>query len=148
MHALDPELHCLSLQELHKFVQEVWLTRHDLELEEERSARRKGRPKSSREHQLEELKRYEAEEYRTGLELPDLTSEHYLGLFRQWDGNDVTYLNIMRFIRICGEFPDVVHAVKPGRDGERPSQVDDDMEFIPLERVGSTMLGMDEIGDT
>lgn len=48
-------------------MRERWLTRWDADLEQERSLRRKGRPKSMRESELEELKLREAEEYRTGL---------------------------------------------------------------------------------
>ena len=57
----------LTLPELHELVSDVWLTRHDEELEEERAARRKGRPKSTKEQKLEEVKLREAEEYRTGM---------------------------------------------------------------------------------
>lgn len=57
----------LTLPELHELVSDVWLTRHDAELEEERTARRKGRPKSTKEQKLEEGKLREAEEYRTGM---------------------------------------------------------------------------------
>ena len=57
----------LTLPELHELVSDVWLTRHDAELEEERAARRKGRPKSAKEQKLEEVKLREAEEYRTGM---------------------------------------------------------------------------------
>jgi translation machinery-associated protein 16 len=57
----------LTLPELHELVSDVWLTRHDAELEEERSARRKGRPKSTKEEKLEQVKLREAEEYRTGM---------------------------------------------------------------------------------
>ena len=56
----------LSLNELHLIVREIWLPRHDKDLETERTKRRKGRPKSTREMQIEELKIREAEEYRTG----------------------------------------------------------------------------------
>jgi hypothetical protein len=57
----------LTLPELHELVSDVWLTRHDAELEEERAVRRKGRPKSTKELKLEEVKLREAEEYRTGM---------------------------------------------------------------------------------
>ena len=56
----------LSLDELHLIVREIWLPRHDKDLEQERAKRRKGRPKSTKEMQIEELKIREAEEYRTG----------------------------------------------------------------------------------
>ena len=57
----------LTLPELHELVSDVWLTRHDAELEEERAARRTGRPKSTKEQKLEEVKLREAEEFRTGM---------------------------------------------------------------------------------
>ena len=63
--ALPPEGE-LSLDELHLIVRDIWLPRHDTDLEQERTKRRKGRPKSTREMQIEELKVREAEEYRTG----------------------------------------------------------------------------------
>lgn len=62
------------------------------------------------------MKRYDAEEYRTGFELPDLTDKHTVDLFRKWDAVDVSYLRILRFIRICGEFPDVIHVARIGQD--------------------------------
>ena len=55
----------LTLPELHELVSDVWLPRHNAELEEERAARRKGRPKSTREEKLEQVKLLEAEEYCT-----------------------------------------------------------------------------------
>jgi translation machinery-associated protein 16 len=65
-HAM-PEEGVLTLEELHHIVGNVWLTRFNEELEQEKAARRKGRPKSSREVYLEDLKLREAEEYRTGM---------------------------------------------------------------------------------
>jgi len=63
--ALPPEGE-LSLDELHLIVRDIWLQRYDKDLEQERAKRRKGRPKSAKEMQMEELKILEAEEYRTG----------------------------------------------------------------------------------
>jgi translation machinery-associated protein 16 len=57
----------LTLEELHDTIKDIWLTRHDEELEAERTARRKGRPKSVKEMKLEEIILREAEEYRTGM---------------------------------------------------------------------------------
>jgi translation machinery-associated protein 16 len=66
-HAIPPESGILTLDELHNIIKGVWLTRHDVELEAEQAARRKGRPKSAREMKLEEIKLRETEEYRTGM---------------------------------------------------------------------------------
>ena len=57
----------LSLEDLHTIIRDVWLTRFDPELEEERAARRKGRPKSVMEQRIEDLKAREADVYRTGM---------------------------------------------------------------------------------
>ena len=62
-----PEEGVLSLEDLHSLVKNVWLTRHDHILEEERAARRKGRPKSAKEAMFEEVTLREMEEYRTGM---------------------------------------------------------------------------------
>jgi hypothetical protein len=64
---MPPEGGVLTLEELHDIIKEVWLTRHDAELEAEQAARRKGRPKSVKEMKLEEIKLQEAEDYRTGM---------------------------------------------------------------------------------
>ena len=65
-HAL-PEEGVLSLDALHAIVRDVWLKRFDEDLEEEKKSRRKGRPKSTREQKIEELKLQEGELYRTGM---------------------------------------------------------------------------------
>jgi translation machinery-associated protein 16 len=64
---MPPEGGALTLEELHDVIKGIWLTRHDVELEAEQAARRKGRPKSAKEMKLEEIKLREAEEYRTGM---------------------------------------------------------------------------------
>ena len=66
-----PEEGELTLEELHAVIRNVWLTRHDQELQEEQAARRKGRPKSAKEIKLEDLKLQESEGYRTGLGASD-----------------------------------------------------------------------------
>ena len=57
----------LSLNERHLIGWDIWLPRHDEDLKQERAKRRKGRPKSIKEVQIEEPKVWEAEEYKTGL---------------------------------------------------------------------------------
>ncbi len=57
----------MSLEELHAVIRDVWLTRHDVELNEEMKNRRKGNPKSAKQSKLENIKNMESEEYRTGL---------------------------------------------------------------------------------
>jgi hypothetical protein len=81
----------LTLPELHELVSDVWLTRHDAELEEERAARRKGRPKSTKEQKLEEVKLREEEEYRTGM------GEHPPSFFFHLSGLRLLRLNTLFF---------------------------------------------------
>lgn len=66
-HAIPPEGGVLTLEDMHTIIGDVWLPRFDSELESEKAARRKGRPKSTKEQTLESIKEREAEEYRTGI---------------------------------------------------------------------------------
>jgi len=144
----------LSLPELHELVADVWLTRHDAELEEERAARRKGRPKSTKEQKLEEAKLREAEEYRTGigeprsfllhfvfwcdhrcdvtseLEVPDLTHLENVALYRTWDQREVAFVQLLRFIRISSAKPDTTILSKPGN---HPSLATQQIVSIPMD---------------
>lgn len=104
-----------TLPELHELVADVWLTRHDAELEEERAARRKGRPKSTKECKLEEIMLREAEEYRTGLEVPDLTYPENVALYRTWDQREVAFIQALRFIRISSTNPELAIVTKLGK---------------------------------
>ncbi|KAI5124186.1 hypothetical protein M0805_005037 [Coniferiporia weirii] len=116
-HALPPESEgvVLTLEELHELVKNVWLTRHDVALEEERRIRRKGRPKSVKEAGLENLKLYENEEYRTGLEVPDLTHPTNVELFRRWDQISIEFIDLLRFIRINSEDISTAKVSRPGK---------------------------------
>ncbi|KAF4610996.1 hypothetical protein D9613_006864 [Agrocybe pediades] len=110
-----PEQGVLSLEELHHIVRDVWLTRFDEELETERAARRKGRPKSVKELKLEENKLREMEIYRTGMEVIDLTHPATVELFRRWDQKEVAFIQLLRFIRICSTDPTLVVVSRPGK---------------------------------
>lgn len=133
-HAL-PESGTLTLEELHELIRGVWLTRHDEELEQERAARRKGRPKSVKETKLEDVKLVEAEEYRTGMgmlinihfvthnhpdrytfsEVLDLTHPANVQLFRQWDQKELAYVQQLRHIRIFSQQPETAVVSQPGK---------------------------------
>ncbi|TFK39988.1 translation machinery-associated protein 16, partial [Crucibulum laeve] len=112
-HAM-PEEGVLTLEELHNIIREVWLTRFDDELEEERAARRKGRPKSAREVKLEDMRLREAEIYRTGMEVIDLTHAPTVEIFRRWDQKEVAFIGLLRFIRIFSTEPEVAIVSRPG----------------------------------
>ncbi|KAJ3571818.1 hypothetical protein NP233_g3492 [Leucocoprinus birnbaumii] len=113
-HAL-PEEGVLSLDELHALIRDVWLARHDEELEQEQAARRKGRPKSVKETKLEDMKLVESEEYRTGLEVLDLTHPVNVHLLRQWNQKEVAYVEQLRHIRIFSQQPDEIVVSRPGK---------------------------------
>ncbi|KAF9478245.1 hypothetical protein BDN70DRAFT_809135 [Pholiota conissans] len=113
-HAM-PEEGELTLEELHHILKDIWLTRHDEELEREVKARRKGRPKSVQQQKLEETKLREAEIYRTGMEVIDLTHPANVELFRRWDTQEVAYIQLLRFIRICSTDPELALVSRPGK---------------------------------
>ncbi|KZT10096.1 uncharacterized protein LAESUDRAFT_645315 [Laetiporus sulphureus 93-53] len=147
----------LSLEDLHKIIESVWLTRFDGKLEEERKSRRKGRPKSVKEQKLEELKLREAEEYRTGLEVIDLTYPPNVELFRRWDRKAVEFIQQLRFIRISSDSPSVAVVSRPGKhpslleskdkeNSARDEHMDIDeapLLMEPLSRFSSTITAMD-----
>ncbi|KAG6891558.1 hypothetical protein C0992_004416 [Termitomyces sp. T32_za158] len=110
-----PEEGVLTLPELHSIIRDVWLSRFDEELEQEQTARRKGRPKSAKELRLEEIKLREAEEYRTGMEVIDLTHPATVELFRLWDQKEAAYIQLLRFVRITSTDPDIVVVSRPGK---------------------------------
>ncbi|KAI0051027.1 hypothetical protein FA95DRAFT_1570257 [Auriscalpium vulgare] len=156
-HAM-PDEGVLTLEELHGIVRNVWLTRNDDDLEEERKARRKGRPKSTKETKLEEIMLQEAEQYRTGMEVPDLTHEANVALFRRWDQVEFPYTQLLRHIRISSSRPDVATLSRLGKhftleddpsgrdltpDLEAMDVVDAPLAQEPSSRFSSTMMTMD-----
>ncbi|KAJ8590779.1 hypothetical protein M405DRAFT_789847 [Rhizopogon salebrosus TDB-379] len=154
-HAIPPE-GTLSLEELHAIVRDVWLTRHDEELEQESTARRKGRPKSTKELKLDEIKLHESEEYRTGMDVPDLTHEATVKLFRKWDQKEVAYMRLLRFIRISGADSTSVivsrqgehHSLKESVSSQAIDETmvtdhDDTLLSEPPSRFASTIMMMD-----
>ncbi|KIY66445.1 hypothetical protein CYLTODRAFT_377721 [Cylindrobasidium torrendii FP15055 ss-10] len=113
-HSLPPTGE-MSLVELHELIRDNWLSRHDEELAEEKAARRKGRPKSTREMKLEEAKLRESEEYRTGIDVIDLTHPANVRLFRQWDQKEVAFIDLLRFLRISSTDTERATVSRPGK---------------------------------
>ncbi|KZT27879.1 hypothetical protein NEOLEDRAFT_1130370 [Neolentinus lepideus HHB14362 ss-1] len=157
-HAMPPDGETLTLPTIHDLIKDAWLSRHDAQLEIERFARRKGRPKSTREQQLEETKLREAEEYRTGMEIPDLTHQANIELFRRWDQKELAFVQLLRYIRVSSSKPDLVLVSRPGKHpsllskkritSEEPIEVamtEDSMLSEPPSRFGSTIMTMDEV---
>ncbi|KAI0820790.1 hypothetical protein BC628DRAFT_1395380 [Trametes gibbosa] len=149
-HALPPEGGVLSLDELHFVVRDVWLARHDQELEAERAARRKGRPKSTKEAKLEELQLREAEHYRTGMEVIDLTHPLTVELFRKWDQIEAAYIQQLRFVRISSGAPGTAVVSRTGqhallrREEERRKQAVKDEDEDEAARAAVEMMDTDE----
>ncbi|QRV88857.1 translation machinery-associated protein 16 [Ceratobasidium sp. AG-Ba] len=107
-HALPPDVSSMTLPEIHDIVKTVWLARHDELLEAEQVQRRPGKPPSTRELALREMKLQDEELYRSGLTLPDLTDSTTVTLFRAWEtrSHDPAYLHLLRTIRISSANPD------------------------------------------
>ncbi|TEB33170.1 hypothetical protein FA13DRAFT_1627220 [Coprinellus micaceus] len=114
-HHFLPNEGVLTLSQLHELIRDGWLSRHDEELAAEKAQRRSGRPKSKREVDLEDEKGREWEDYRTGIEVIDLTNEANVALFRQWNQKDVAYIDLLRFIRIFSGEPERFVVSRPGK---------------------------------
>ncbi|KAG8991024.1 hypothetical protein FRB90_001489 [Tulasnella sp. 427] len=117
-HALPPDVPALTLSEVHEIIRDVWLKRHDVAIAEEAATRRKGEPRSSKEDKLQAAKEAEAEEYRSGLEIPDLTDPMTVELFRRWEDGDPNYLPLLRMIKVSGSEPEKSVVVRKGRREE------------------------------
>ncbi|KZP01685.1 hypothetical protein CALVIDRAFT_552025 [Calocera viscosa TUFC12733] len=112
--ALEQEALALTLSEVHGILRDVWLTRFDHLIEAEQAARRKGRPRSTKEDKLLEQKMKDTEDYRTGLEIPDLTHPATVALFRKWNADDPGFLPLLRWIRVSSESPQEAIVSKAG----------------------------------
>ncbi|KAG2048089.1 hypothetical protein BDR06DRAFT_963188, partial [Suillus hirtellus] len=122
-HVIHPEgTH--SLEELHSIISNVWLTRHDDELEQERAARPKGRQKSTKELKLDEIKLRISEQYRTGMST--------VKLFRKWDQTEVAYIQLLRFIRI--------NSVDPMSDLQSYQNKHSLKESVPPQAIDEAMV--------
>lgn len=76
----------LSLDVIQGIVQS-FVHQHDEEYEEAKSARRPGRPSSSKEDLLKARVVKLEKEYQTGIYMPDLTSSANLDAFDRWEGS-------------------------------------------------------------
>ncbi|KAI9273643.1 translation machinery-associated protein 16 [Sporodiniella umbellata] len=100
-YAMDEDKTVITRPEIHDLI-EIYLARNDEELEELENSRNKGHrtPKTPRQDLLEALKLREANEYISGLELPDLTNGKVVKLLREWDG-DRNSMSRMSTIRLA-----------------------------------------------
>ncbi|KAK6443672.1 translation machinery-associated protein 16 [Oleoguttula sp. CCFEE 5521] len=98
---LPDVLHPFETAEIQRLIEE-YLARHDEELAELRSERREGRPKSTRQVQLEQAVDVERKEYVSGYWMPDLQDFESLQKMEAWDG-EWTGLANLRFARVDSE---------------------------------------------
>ncbi|KAF8159646.1 hypothetical protein B0H34DRAFT_704311 [Crassisporium funariophilum] len=147
-HAM-PEEGLMELDDLHHIVRDIWLSRFDEELDTERATRRKGRPKSAKEVKLEDMKLREAEIYRTGMEVIDLTHGPTVEIFRRWDQKEVAFIQLLRFIRIFSTNEELAVVSRPGKHfsiiGPTANVVDTDAmdvldEEVPQLQPAPTLL--------
>ncbi|KAI8981789.1 hypothetical protein BDF20DRAFT_986804 [Mycotypha africana] len=100
-YAFDEEKPAATKAELQELV-EIYLQRHDEEINELEAARTRGhnrKAKTPRQEFLEALKESETNEYIAGMELPDMTNGKMLKLLREWDG-DKNGMSRIRTIRV------------------------------------------------
>ncbi|KAG8861459.1 hypothetical protein FRB96_002908 [Tulasnella sp. 330] len=113
--AVPPDVPNISLPEVHEIIRDIWLRRHDAILAEEEANRRKGQPRSMKAEKIHGLKEAEKEEYRTGIEILDLTDPLTVSLLREWDDGDPAYLHLCRFIRVSSTDPEKALVVSRGQ---------------------------------
>ncbi|KAG8894064.1 hypothetical protein FRB99_001546, partial [Tulasnella sp. 403] len=113
-HALPSDVESLSLSEVHEIIQDIWLHRHDKQLAEEQGRRRKGEPRSAKEDKILAQIEMEKEEYRTGLEIPDLTDPPTVEVLRKWEDGDPNYLPLLRLVMVYSDDPDKATLTRPG----------------------------------
>ncbi|OQO07995.1 hypothetical protein B0A48_06788 [Cryoendolithus antarcticus] len=98
---LPDVLHPFETAEIQHLIEE-YLARHDEELAELRRERREGRPKSTRQVQLEQAVDVERKEYVSGYWMPDLQDFESLQKMEAWNG-EWTGLANLRFARVDSE---------------------------------------------
>lgn len=86
---------------MHNFMNDVFLSRRDAELNQVLAERRPGRAPSQQEHQLKQVIDDERREYTENMEIPDLLNAVNVRLLRQWKG-DPQALHLYRMVRISG----------------------------------------------
>lgn len=114
---LEPEVDRVDLAGLHQLIQEGYLPIDRSLLDQERKARRAGRPPSAREVALSETVRSEEIEYEAGMDVPDLRDPVNVRLLRGWNG-DTNMLPLFDFVRVSGKNPTMARVVQQGNHKE------------------------------
>ena len=97
----DSNVRSFTIQETRQLI-EAYIRRRDNDLEDERKARRPGRPKSTKEDQLSMAIKAEEDEYRSGFKVPDLSDAHNVLALMQWPG-DWGGLNNVKLVEVKRE---------------------------------------------
>ncbi|GAA5836224.1 hypothetical protein JCM11251_007399 [Rhodosporidiobolus azoricus] len=149
VHALPFDATSISLSDLHNLVND-YINRNEneaVQLAAERESRswRKTEGKGKREMEIEEEKKEETAEYRSGFVVPDLTLPENVALCRQWvkpapakegknaKGGDPSFLGRIRMVRIFSEDKNAVVLEKQGAretwgEGEGEVEMGEDEE--------------------
>ena len=96
--SIPETLHPLEEKEVRVLVQ-AYLSRDDEELKQMKAERRAGRPPSTRQTALEQLRELEKQEYESGFWLPNMQDEETLQKLDAWKG-DWLSLGNLRFVRL------------------------------------------------
>lgn len=58
-------------------------------------------------------------------EVPDLTHPANVAVFRRWDEMEAAYIDLLRFLRISSEKPDLLVVSRPGKHASLKQKADD-----------------------
>lgn len=95
---LPETLHPMDMKSIQALISD-YLARNDEELDQLKAERRPGRPASNRQTLLEEQKKVEEREYKSGFWLPNLQDEESLVKLDQSKG-DWAGLGVLRYVRV------------------------------------------------
>ncbi|ORZ18991.1 hypothetical protein BCR42DRAFT_411995 [Absidia repens] len=139
--ALDESLPCTTKADMHDMI-EMYLERNDDELkrlQQERVTTK--RPKTSREHMIEAAIASDKDEYKSGMELPDLTNGKAVKLLRAWEG-DTNGMNLIKTIRLHKPVVKEVKQQDMMVDGDRQNKTKD-VDMLALESKKGDDVMMD-----
>lgn len=77
-----------------------------------------------------------------------MTNETNVELLRRWKQDDAAYLDILRYVRVSSEDPNIILVSRPGKHQnlvEHNSNEDKTTTSMDGLRFSSTIQGMDEI---
>lgn len=81
---------------------EMFIDRHQEELEHLKAERRPGRPPSKQEERLQHRRDEEAKEFQSGIWVPDLANQQCIQSLKKWNGQ-WNALNTLTFVRVTSD---------------------------------------------